>query len=110
MIRLKETFSMNKVFFAAAAAFVAAVAVAPARAQELGVPACDEFLKKYEACLAKQPEAVRTQGAGAVKQIRQMWGQIAANPQTKPQLEPMCKQTIEQAKPQLNAAPLNCGF
>jgi hypothetical protein len=98
---------MNKILMTAAAFLALSVS---ARAQEIGVPACDDFLKKYETCAAKQPEQVQTQVKAGVAQMRQMWGQLAANPQTKPQLEPMCKQTLEQVKPQLNAAPMNCGF
>jgi hypothetical protein len=81
-----------------------------ARAQSLGVPACDEFIVKFEACAKKQPEAQTAQLNQAITQMRTGWKALADNPQTKPALEQACKQVTEAMKPQLNAAPYSCGF
>ena len=73
----------------AVALFAAAGA---ARAQELGVPACDAFLTKYEACMARQGAAAQAQYSQMIAQWRSAWKTLADNPQTKPTLENICKQ------------------
>jgi uncharacterized protein YecT (DUF1311 family) len=91
------------------AAIVACLSIA-ASAQSLGVPACDEFIVKFETCVKKQPEAQSAALNQAVTQMRTSWKSLADNPQTKPALEQACKQVTEAMKPQLNAAPYSCGF
>jgi hypothetical protein len=91
------------------AAIVAGLSTS-ASAQSLGVPACDEFIVKFETCVKKQPEAQSAALNQAVTQMRTSWKTLADNPQTKPALEQACKQVTEAMKPQLNAAPYSCGF
>ena len=63
---------------------------------KIGVPECDEFIAKYEACVAKVPEIARPQFQGAVKQWKESWKKMAENPQTKGTLAAACKQAKEQ--------------
>ena len=89
------------------AAIVTGIALAlstGAIAQTTGVAACDDFLKKYEACVAgKVPAAQRATLQTQLDQTRKMWSDLAKNPQTKSALEGSCKQTIEQMKTALQA-------
>lgn len=72
----------------------AAVAVEP-----VGVPACDEFLTKYEVCLSdKVPSAQQNTFKGQIEQMRTSWTELAKNPQTKPTLESACKISADQMK------------
>jgi hypothetical protein len=90
---------------------VVMVAGAPAFAQDkVGIEICDTFLDKYETCVKEKAGDQRPQLEQMIGQLRTQWKQLADNPQTKSSLESACKQTIEQVKPSLNAAPYNCGF
>lgn len=64
---------------------------------KIGVPECDEFIAKYEACISgKVPEMARAQYQSAVKQWKESWKKMAENPQTKGSLAAACKQAREQ--------------
>lgn len=64
---------------------------------KIGVPECDDFIAKYEACVSgKVPEMARAQFEGAVKQWKDSWKKQAENPQTKGTLAAACKQASEQ--------------
>lgn len=64
---------------------------------KIGVPECDDFIAKYEACVSgKVPEMARPQFEGAVKQWKDSWKKMADNPQTKGTLAAACKQAAEQ--------------
>jgi hypothetical protein len=63
---------------------------------KIGVPECDEFIAKYEACTGKVPEIAREQYKAAVAQWKSSWKTLAANPQTKGTLVAACKQAAEQ--------------
>lgn len=62
----------------------------------VGVPECDDFLKKYDSCTSKVPEMVRAQYENAGKQMRDQWKKLADNPDTKGSLAAACKQAVEQ--------------
>ena len=64
--------------------------------EKIGVPECDEFIAKYEACTSKVPEIVRAQYKSAVERWRSEWKKLAADPATKGQLAAACKQAAEQ--------------
>lgn len=64
--------------------------------EKIGVPECDEFIAKYEACTSKVPEAGRAAYKSAVEQWRASWKKLAANPATKATLASACKQAAEQ--------------
>ena len=63
---------------------------------KIGVPECDDFIAKYEACTGKVPEIARAQYKAAVAQWKSSWKQLAENPQTKGTLVAACKQAAEQ--------------
>lgn len=76
--------------------FVASAAIA---AEPVGIPACDEFLTKYEMCLSdKVPAAQQSAFKGQIEQLRAGWISLAKNPQTKPTLESACKTSADQMK------------
>jgi len=48
---------------------------------KIGVPECDDYIAKYEACISgKVPEAARAQYQASLKTMRDSWRQAAANP------------------------------
>lgn len=66
---------------------------------KIGVPECDEYIEKYEACInTKVPEAQRAAFKPSFEAIRKGWKESASNPQTKAALAGGCKQAIETAK------------
>ena len=68
-------------------------------AQTTGVAACDDFLKKYEACLAtKVPAVQKAQFQGTLDQMRKAWGDAAKNAGAKAGLESACRQMADQMK------------
>jgi hypothetical protein len=62
---------------------------------KIGVPECDDFIAKYEACTDKVPEAGRAQYKDAIAKWRASWKQLAANPATKGTLAAACKQAAD---------------
>ena len=65
--------------------------------EKIGVPECDDFITKYDACVSsKVPEAARAQYKSAVDQWRASWKKLAENPATKGTLAAACKQAAEQ--------------
>lgn len=64
-----------------------------------GVPECDDYIKKYEACLNdKMPESMRAAFKSSFEQSRQAWKQAASTPQGRASLAPACQQALEAAK------------
>ena len=75
----------------------ATTSTASSTGTKIGVPECDDFIAKYDACVSsKVPEAARATYANAVKQWRESWKKLAENPQTKGTLAAACKQAAEQ--------------
>ena len=65
--------------------------------QKIGVPECDDFIAKYDACVSsKVPEAARAQYQKALGQWRESWQKLAENPQSRARLASACKQAAEQ--------------
>jgi hypothetical protein len=62
---------------------------------DVGVAECDEYIKKYEACAGKVPEAGRAAYNNALAQTRASWKKLAENPQTRASLAAACKQATE---------------
>ena len=84
-------------------------ATTTASADKIGVPECDDFIAKYDACISdKVPEQARAQFKTAVQQWRSSWRQAAATPQGKAGLTAACKQAAEQARTSMKA--YNCTF
>ena len=85
-------------------AAAAPAAPAAASATEFGVPECDEYFKKYLACIdSKVPEAARAQVRQGLDQTKAAWKQAAANPDAKAALATGCKQATETAKTAMTA-------
>ena len=65
--------------------------------EKIGVPECDDFIAKYDACVSsKVPEQARAQYKSAIAQWRSSWKKLAENPSTKGTLAAACKQAAEQ--------------
>jgi hypothetical protein len=78
-------------------------------AQTTGIAACDDFLTKYEACVAtKVPDAQRTMFQGQFDQMRKAWSDGAKNPGARASLEGACKQSAEQVK--MSMSGFGCAF
>src|SRR5258705_5835469 len=64
---------------------------------KIGVPECDDFIAKYDACVSGHvPEAARAQYKASIDTLRTQSQKLAANPQTKPTLAQACKTASEQ--------------
>ena len=73
-----------------------AAATASSTGDKIGVPECDDFIAKYEACASKVPEMAREQYLNALKQWRDSWKKLADNPSTRASLASACKQAADQ--------------
>jgi hypothetical protein len=89
---------MRKLPALAAAAVISLLLCTPVAAQQLGVPACDEFLTKYQACITKMPAQQQSAFKSSMEQMRTGWAGLAANPQAKPALEGVCRQMSDNMK------------
>ena len=75
-----------------------------AAGDKIGVPECDDFIAKYDACVSsKVPEAARAQYKSAVDQWRASWKKLAENPATKGSLAAACKQAAAQQEAALKS-------
>jgi hypothetical protein len=78
-------------------------AAAPS-ADKIGVPECDDYIAKYEACInSKVPENLRATYKGAFDSARKAWRDAAATPQGKAGLATACKAAHDQAKTTLGS-------
>jgi hypothetical protein len=72
--------------------------------EKIGVPECDDFLAKYEACVTgKVPAAAQATYKAGMEQWRKSWRDLAANPQTKATLTQICKTQLDNAKSSLSS-------
>jgi hypothetical protein len=84
-------------------------ATAATNGDKIGVPECDDFIVKYDACVSsKVPEAARAQYKATIEQWRKSWKTLAANPQTKATLAKLCKDSAEQARQSMKS--FGCTF
>ncbi len=67
---------------------------ATAAGESIGVSECDEYLKKFDECSARN-SALKVSMGDSVKQYREAWKAAAATPQGKELLESTCKSAIE---------------
>ena len=75
-----------------------------AAGEKIGVPECDDFIAKYDACVSsKVPEQARAQYKSAVAQWRASWKKLAENPATKGTLAAACKQAAAQQEAALKS-------
>jgi hypothetical protein len=76
---------------------------------KIGVPECDEYIAKYEACVNDNvPENMRAGLKTSFEQSRKGWKTLADNPQTKASLPNVCKQAMDAAKQAM--ASYKCDF
>jgi len=72
--------------------------------EKIGIPECDDFLAKYEACVSgKVPEQARATYQSSLKQWRESWKKLADNPQTRGTLAGVCKQSRDQMETALKS-------
>ncbi len=77
--------------------------------EKIGVPECDDFIAKYDACVSsKVPEVARAQFRNALGQWRESWRKLAANPQGRATLASVCKQAAGQQAAALKS--YGCAF
>ena len=97
---------MKKIAFAVAALVAGS---AGAQAQSTGIPVCDDFLTKYEACVTtKIPAAQQTTFKAQVEQMRKTFTDMSKNASAKPTLEATCKSSADQMKAATQA--YGCSF
>lgn len=68
--------------------------IATAAGESIGVSECDDYLKKFDECSARNP-ALKASMGDSVKQYREAWKAAAATSQGKESLKSKCKSSIE---------------
>jgi hypothetical protein len=92
-----------------ASATTPASGTASTTGDNIGVPECDDFITKYDACVSnKVPEMVRAQYKDAIARWRSEWRRMANDPATRGQLAAACKQAAEQQSAALKS--FGCSF
>ena len=88
----------------------ATTSVAPAvAAGDFGVPACDQYMRKYLACVdSKVPEAGRAAMRQSFEHARAAWKQAASTPEGRQHLAAACTQAEATAKQAM--APYGCAW
>jgi hypothetical protein len=87
-----------------AAASAAPAAAAAVAAGDFGVPECDEYFRKYLACINdKVPEAARATVKQSLEQTRAQWQRAAETPEGKSALASGCTQATAAAKQAMTA-------
>jgi hypothetical protein len=88
----------NKETMTSTPAITTPAKTASSAGDKIGVPECDEYIAKYEACTGKVPEAGRAAYKSGLETMRASWKKLAENPATKSSLAAACKQaTASQA-------------
>jgi hypothetical protein len=94
---------------AAAAGFLAGIAGIAKAQEQIGIPECDRFITSYETCVTtKVPANHRVTFTQQVSQLRTTWRSLAQDPQTRSQLEQVCRTQGEQMRRGLE--PFGCQF
>lgn len=76
---------------------------------DIGVPECDNYIKKYEACLNdKVPAQGRDMMKSSFEQMRKSWKAAAATPEGRAGLANACTQAMDAAKKSMGA--YGCDF
>jgi hypothetical protein len=91
-----------------------AAAKATARAnmtveEEIGIPECDEYVRKYQACLAeKVPADAKTRLRAALDAQRKQWRGATSDPYKRAAVADQCRSAAAAAKQSL--ADFGCDF
>jgi hypothetical protein len=73
-------------------------------AAEFGVPECDEYIKKYTACIdSKVPDSAKAMMRQQLDQSKSAWKQAASTADGKAALASGCKQASDAAKAAMQA-------
>lgn len=84
------------------AAIAPAPKALPVANESLGVPECDDYLNKYEACvMSRAPEAARGALVKSLSQTRNAWRGSLSTPAGKEALAKACQQARDTARPSL---------
>ena len=70
---------------------------------DFGVAECDDYMKKYLACIDKLAPAAQTQARQSLDQSRAAWKQAASTEQGKAMLATTCKAASDAAAPAMHA-------
>ena len=104
-----STTNANTKATATPASTTATPASTTSAAGDIGVAECDDFLKKYEACVSgKVPAAAQATFKTSLDTWRSSWKKLAETPQGKAGLEAACKSALDQAKTSM--ASYNCSW
>jgi hypothetical protein len=94
---------------AAPPATTAAAATTPAAGAEFGVAECDDYIRKYLACIdSKVPEAGRAIARQSLDQTKTQWKAAASTPEGKASLATGCRAATDAAKTSM--AAYGCTF
>lgn len=75
------------------------LAVGCGRKNDVGVAACDDYLAKYEGCVAKRvPSQNRSAFEEHLRRTRAAWKAMAQNPGARPGLSQACELALETAR------------
>jgi hypothetical protein len=66
-----------------------------ASGDSVGVAECDDYFKKLEDCIGKNPALKASMGGDTMKQQKEGWKQMASNPATKDSLKTTCKSAAD---------------
>jgi hypothetical protein len=64
----------------------------------IGVPECDQYARKYLACLERAPEGSRAMMRQSFDQTRELWGLTAEKPDRRDSLAAACAQQEKASK------------
>jgi hypothetical protein len=87
----------------AASATPAATPASTSGSTEFGVPECDDYMKKYLACIDKLAPSAQAQARQALDQSREAWKQAASTEMGKTALASTCKTASDTAAPAMRA-------
>jgi hypothetical protein len=65
---------------------------------DIGVPECDQYARRYLACLERTPEATRAMMRQSFDQTREVWSMTAEKPDRRAGLAASCTQQAEASK------------
>jgi hypothetical protein len=70
----------------------------PGPAEAIGVPECDDYIKKYLACVDRMPAAAQDTARSSLNQMRDQWRQAASTEQGRTGLAMSCRSAIDTAR------------
>jgi hypothetical protein len=70
----------------------------PVADEDIGVPECDGFARRYLACLERVPEASRPAVRSSFDRLREHWKRVATDAKRKAGLAEACKKNEELTK------------